>query len=327
MRVTLIAAVAKDGVIGRDGGIPWDLPEDVARFKELTTGHTVVMGRKTWDSLPERFRPLPGRRNVVVTHDPAWETPGAERAGSIRDALALLAGEARVYVIGGAEIYAGALPFAHELALTEIDLDVDGDTRFPSWDRRAFDVASREERVSADGTRFTFTTYRRWGAGADGQLQALAEVAELLEREGIAYWLFGGWAVDFHAGRITRLHDDLDLAVWLDDVPRIVASLVAHGWCHAPEPDEDGGTGYERDGVRLELTYLVRRANGRIAVPLRETDAEWPDGALGEDVHSLGGVTARTIGLAALRDGKSERRDDAYDTTKDRADVEVLSEL
>ena len=154
--VALVAAVARDGVIGRDGGIPWHIPEDVAHFKALTTGHAVVMGRKTWDSLPERFRPLPGRRNVVVTRDPEWNAAGAERAGSVEEALEALRDVDRVFVIGGAEIYAAALPFADELVLTEVDLDVDGDTFFPEWDRNGFVEVSREERAAEDGTRFAF---------------------------------------------------------------------------------------------------------------------------------------------------------------------------
>lgn len=161
MTVALVAAVARGGVIGRDGGIPWRLPEDVAYFKELTTGHAVVMGRKTWESIPERFRPLPARRNVVVTRNPAWLAEGAERASSVDEALALLADEERVFVIGGAKIYAAALPHADELLLTEIDLEVDGDTFFPDWDRETFRESARDERTSASGTPFAFVTYRR----------------------------------------------------------------------------------------------------------------------------------------------------------------------
>lgn len=161
MIVALVAAVAHGGVIGRDGEIPWRLPEDVERFKELTTGHAVVMGRKTWDSIPERFRPLPDRRNVVVTRSPIWHAEGAERAASIEEALGLLADEAEVYVIGGAQIYAAALPHASQLELTEIDRDVEGDTFFPSWDRSVFVEQERAERVAADGTAFAFVTYVR----------------------------------------------------------------------------------------------------------------------------------------------------------------------
>jgi dihydrofolate reductase len=326
VKVALVAAVARGGVIGRDGGIPWHLPEDIAHFKELTTGHAVVMGRKTWDSLPDRFRPLPNRRNVVVTRNPAWRDPGAERVSSVAEALDLLAGEARVFVIGGAEIYAAALPYAHELVLTEIALDVDGDTFFPHRDDRAFEQTERDERVSADGARFAFTTYRRWAVDEE-ELEALREVTALLEREQIAHWLFGGWAVDFHAGRITRRHDDVDLAVWLDDAPRIAELLMAAGWEHAPEPDEDGGTGYERDRVRLELTYLRRREDGRVVTPFRGGEGLWPDNTFGEDERTLGGVRARVIGRAALQEGKSSARDAPDDAAKDGADYEVLSTL
>ncbi len=161
MRVSLVAAVARGGVIGRRGAIPWRIPADLARFRERTTGHAVVMGRKTWDSLPERFRPLPGRRNVVVTRSPDWHAEGGERAGSLDDALHLLEGVPQVYVIGGAEIFAAALPLADELLLTEIDAEVEGDTFFPPWDRAAFAETSREEHVSEAGTPFAFVTYER----------------------------------------------------------------------------------------------------------------------------------------------------------------------
>jgi dihydrofolate reductase len=161
VRVSLVAAVARGGVIGRAGGIPWRLPEDLARFRELTMGHPVVMGRRTWESLPERFRPLPGRGNVVVTRNPAWSARGADRAGSIEEALAALESEPEVFVIGGAEIYAAALPHADELLLTEIDAEIEGDTTFPAWDRDDFAEISRDEHVSEDGMRFAFVTYRR----------------------------------------------------------------------------------------------------------------------------------------------------------------------
>lgn len=159
MKLSIVAAVARNGVIGRGGDIPWRLPEDMARFRELTTGHAVVMGRRTWDSLPDRFRPLPGRRNVVVTRNPAWHAEGAERAGSLSDALEILAEAPYVFVIGGAQLYAEAIPFSDELLLTEIDLDVEGDTFFPAWDRAAFDEVSRHEHVSETGVPFAFVSY------------------------------------------------------------------------------------------------------------------------------------------------------------------------
>jgi dihydrofolate reductase len=161
VKLALIAAVARDGVIGRDNAIPWQLPEDARRFREVTMGHPVVMGRRTWESLPERFRPLPGRRNVVVTRNDAWHAEGAERAASLEEALRLLDEAPRVFVIGGAELYAEALPLADELVVTEIDAEVEGDVFFPTWDRAEFDEVSREEHVSDDGVPFAFVTYRR----------------------------------------------------------------------------------------------------------------------------------------------------------------------
>ena len=161
MKLSLLTAVARNGVIGRAGTIPWRIPEDMVRFRELTTGGIVVMGRKTWDTLPEAFRPLPDRRNIVVTRNPHWSAEGAERAASLSDALGLLEGEERVFVIGGAELYAAALPLADELLLTEIDLDVSGDAFFPSWDRSAFEEVSRDAHQSEDGVPFVFVTYRR----------------------------------------------------------------------------------------------------------------------------------------------------------------------
>jgi len=133
----------------------------MARFREVTMGHPVVMGRRTWESLPEGFRPLPGRGNVVVTRNPDWSAQGADRAGSVEDALRLLEFEPRVCVIGGGEIYSAALPYADELLLTEIDVDVEGDTTFPEWERDAFDEVSRERHVAEDGTPFAFVDYRR----------------------------------------------------------------------------------------------------------------------------------------------------------------------
>lgn len=159
--VVLVAAVAANGVIGRDGGIPWHLPEDMRHFREVTTGTPVVMGRRTWESLPDRFRPLPGRRNIVVTRSPGWRGDGAERAASLDEALALAGDAPRVSVIGGAALYAAALPRADILLLTELGVEMDGDTAFPAWDRSAFEETAREEHLSETGMPFAFVTYRR----------------------------------------------------------------------------------------------------------------------------------------------------------------------
>jgi dihydrofolate reductase len=162
-----VSAVARGGVIGRGNAIPWRIPEDLARFRSLTLGHPVVMGRRTWDSLPERLRPLPGRRNVVVTRNPEWREDGAESAGSLADALRLLEGAPRVFVIGGGELYAEALPLADELLLTEVEADVEGDTWFPGWVRTDFEEVGREQHVSESGVEFSFVTYVRLGAQAE----------------------------------------------------------------------------------------------------------------------------------------------------------------
>jgi dihydrofolate reductase len=130
--IGLIWAQARGGVIGQDGAIPWRLPEDQAHFRACTLGATVVMGRRTWESLPERFRPLPGRRNVVLTRRPGWSAPGAEVAAELADALTAAPGD--VWVVGGAEVYAAALPLADRVERTEVDLEVDGDTLAPRLD-------------------------------------------------------------------------------------------------------------------------------------------------------------------------------------------------
>ena len=159
--VAVIAAVARNGAIGRDNALLWRAPQDLAHFRALTLGSPVLMGRRTWASLPARFRPLPGRRNLVLTRDPHWRAEGAETADSLPAALARLADAPRVCVIGGAQLYALALPLADELHLTEIDADLDGDTHFPPWPRADFDEVAREPRHAADGTRFDFVHYRR----------------------------------------------------------------------------------------------------------------------------------------------------------------------
>lgn len=160
-RITLVAAVARDGAIGRDNALLWHLPEDMARFKALTVGKPVVMGRKTWDSIPAKFRPLPGRRNLVVSRSVS-ELPGAEVFTSLDAALAACAAAPEVCVIGGGEIYALALPLADKLALTEVDVVYpDADRHFPAWPREQFTEAAREPRLSANGMRFDFVDYLR----------------------------------------------------------------------------------------------------------------------------------------------------------------------
>jgi dihydrofolate reductase len=159
----MIAAMARDRVIGRDNTLPWHLPEDLRHFKATTLGKPVIMGRKTWESLPERFRPLPGRLNIVVTRSAEYQAQGATVVHSLEDAAKVGPGDAAAqrFVIGGAELYAHALPLAQRLEFTEIDIEVEGDAHFPAFDRRAWREVRREAGTSADGLRYAFVTYER----------------------------------------------------------------------------------------------------------------------------------------------------------------------
>ena len=159
------------------------------------------------------------------------------------------------------------------------------------------------------------------------QLAALAEIASLLGQRPFDYWLFGGWAVDFHVGVVTRSHGDIDLAVWADEGQAIRSALLTSGWKHKPEPDDDGGTGYERDGVRVELTYLVQGESDEVFIAIGEQDVLWADRLLGDDVLQLGGVRARVVPLEHLRRAKSKPRDDPDDAEIDGADFAVLTRL
>ena len=159
--LVLIAAVARNGVIGGDNQLLWHLPEDMQFFKAATLGHAVIMGRRTWQSLPPRFRPLPQRRNIVLTHDAAFDAPGAEVAASLPDAIARLGEAPLAFVIGGAQVYARALPLAQQLWLTEIDRDYDGDAHFPDWPRAQFDEIERVHHDSGQGFAYQRARYRR----------------------------------------------------------------------------------------------------------------------------------------------------------------------
>lgn len=160
-RVYLVVALASNGVIGARGKLPWHVPEDLQHFKRLTLGHPVIMGRRTWESLGKA---LPGRDNIVVTRRSGYQAAGASVAASVQAALALCADEPVAFVIGGAEIYAAALPLADGLVVTEIDRDYEGDTRFPAWDRNAWKVAHKEAHTSKEGLRFDFVLYERASA-------------------------------------------------------------------------------------------------------------------------------------------------------------------
>ena len=163
MPINLIFARARNGVIGKDNQLPWHLPEDLAHFKRTTLGQPVIMGRKTWDSLPLKFRPLPGRANLVVTRQADWQASGATVAHSLAQAQSMCDPAQEVWVIGGAEIYAQALPYARKAVITEIDITVDGGDAFapqfgPQWQETA-----REEHVSAQGLPYRFITLEHKG--------------------------------------------------------------------------------------------------------------------------------------------------------------------
>ena len=164
MTLGLIWAQTPAGVIGNGGVIPWRLPEDMAHFRAVTDGHPVIMGRATWVSLPERFRPLPGRLNIVLSRDPAFVAPGAHVAPSLEAALALAHDDSTggdVWVMGGAAVYAAALPLADRLVVTEVDLDAAGDAFAPLLDPGEWDAATGAWLESGTGLRYRFVTHTR----------------------------------------------------------------------------------------------------------------------------------------------------------------------
>lgn len=191
--VRMVWAQTTDGVIGADGALPWHLPEDLRLFKALTVGGTVVMGRRTWESLPARFRPLPGRRNVVLSSTLDAAEPGAQVVRSVTEALAL---EGDLWVIGGGAVYGAFLPYADELVVTEVDVQLPGDTWAPrpgpGWESGARVPASGWAE-SATGLRFRVTP---WGRGSAGP----AAVAGVLAEHGGA-WAAAGRSGGVGAGR------------------------------------------------------------------------------------------------------------------------------
>ena len=154
--IVIIAAVAKNRVIGRDNQLLWNIPEDMAHFKALTAGHTVVMGRKTWESLPPRFRPLPGRRNIVISRQSNYSSPGAEVADSLENALKLASTATVAFIIGGEQIYTQAMAVADRLEITEVDQAPEGDAWFPE-----IAAVDWEKGAKTEGNGFAFVTYRR----------------------------------------------------------------------------------------------------------------------------------------------------------------------
>ena len=162
--ISLIAALARNRAIGKNGQLLWHLPEDMRHFRETTRGKPVIMGRKTWESLPDAFRPLPGRHNLVVSRNPGFQAPGATLAGSLEEALRQAELTDKVdeaFVIGGAELYRQALPLASRLYLTEIAESIEGDVFFPEVLPQDWEEVSRQEQQGTSGLRFSFVVYQR----------------------------------------------------------------------------------------------------------------------------------------------------------------------
>lgn len=165
MIVSLIAAVSRNHVIGKDNGLPWNLPDDMKYFMQTTSRHHVIMGRKNYESIPEKFRPLPNRVNIVVTRNKDYNAPGCHVVHSLEDAFAIpmRSEQEEVFVIGGAEIFRQSMPYADRLYLTEIHADVDGDTLFPEFDRTEWKELSRVPHPADERHRydFEFVVYER----------------------------------------------------------------------------------------------------------------------------------------------------------------------
>jgi dihydrofolate reductase len=160
MSLNLIFARARNGVIGHNNTLPWHLPEDLAHFKQTTLGQPVVMGRKTWESLPPKFRPLPGRTNIVVTRQSDWQAEGAVVAHSIEEAIKQCPPDTQVWVIGGAEVYAQAMPLATRAVITEIDADFEGDAFAPTFDA-SWQETERTPHNAANGLNYSLVTLTR----------------------------------------------------------------------------------------------------------------------------------------------------------------------
>ncbi len=168
MQINLIWAQARNRVIGNKGTMPWHLPEDLAHLKRMTLGYPVVMGRKTWDSIPPKFRPLPGRTNVVITRQIDWRADGALPANNMIEALSICEhmsiildpSPEQLWVIGGAQIYAQALPLAKRVVVTEIDSDFEGDAYAPTLGTE-WKETNREQNTSTTGLKYSFVTYTR----------------------------------------------------------------------------------------------------------------------------------------------------------------------
>ena len=167
MNINMIFARAANGVIGHNNAMPWHLPEDLAHFKKLTLGSPVIMGRKTWDSIPAKFRPLPGRTNVVITRQTGWQAEGTQIARSLQDALTLCQTSNEVWIIGGAQIYAQAEPLASRIEVTDIYETYEGDAFAPELGAQ-WQQGETQHHVSSTGLNFSFSTYTRQQVNQEG---------------------------------------------------------------------------------------------------------------------------------------------------------------
>ena len=162
---------------------------------------------------------------------------------------------------------------------------------------------------------------------AQEQLAAIASLSRALDQQAIDYWLFGGWAVDFWVGQVTREHDDIDVAAWRNDYDAIGTALQAAGWRHTPVPDEVVGTRYQWGAAQVEFTFMTTDSDGRAVIPLPGNPVVWSAEPLGNERRELRGVASRTIPLVLLRSGKSSAREGSAEAAKDRSDAQALSEL
>ena len=161
MPLHLIYARSRNNVIGVNGDLPWHLPEDLAHFKRTTLGQPVIMGRVTWESIPEKFRPLPGRTNVVVSRQTGFTAPGAQVVSSLQDAIDLFPADDVVWLIGGAQLYAQAMPLAQQLVITEIDADYEGDAFAPVLNTAEWTEVHRTSHTSAQGLGYSLVTLQK----------------------------------------------------------------------------------------------------------------------------------------------------------------------
>ena len=161
MPLHLIYARSRNNVIGVNGDLPWHLPEDLAHFKRTTLGQPVIMGRVTWQSIPDKFRPLPGRTNVVVSRQANFVAPGAQVVNSLQSAINLFPADEVVWLIGGAQLYAQAMPMAQQLVITEIDADYAGDAFAPSINTAEWTETHRTTHTSAQGLAYSLVTLQK----------------------------------------------------------------------------------------------------------------------------------------------------------------------